>query len=251
MVADKLWRGLVASLVEHWAPVGRPPLLLDATLGNASGRKVDGAGFFKLAPPRTGRRGRPRTSMGSPLKKGVASVGVPRQGCGTAGKVESCQIGIFLRSPSEPSPMGTPPRPPLARRPRCPRLLPGPGPHRALAPGPGDGGLDPVGRGAVPQRGEGGDRAGPGRGPALAEPAPAPHLIDAGRCLVGLTVPERRRLLVVAVPAFPGAGRVTRNGRDGDDSEAFAGSSLTRLASGAWPPSPRPLGRWGPRAGTW
>src|SRR5579875_2536104 len=181
MVADKLWRGLVASLVEHWAPVGRPPLLLDATLGNASGRKVDGAGFFKLAPPRTGRRGRPRTSMGSPLKKGVASVGVPRQGCGTAGKVESCQIGIFLRSPSEPSPMGTPPRPPLARRPRRPRLLPGPGPHRALAPGPGDGGLDPVGRGAVPRGGEGGDRAGPGRGPALAGPAPAPHLIDASR----------------------------------------------------------------------
>src|SRR5579875_455556 len=103
-------------------------------------------------------------------------------------------------APSGPPPTRSPPRPSLARRPRRPRLLPGPGPDRALAPGAGNGGRDPVGRGAVPQRGEGGKRAGPGRGLALVEPAPAPHLIDAGRCLVGLTVPEGRRLRVVALP---------------------------------------------------
>ncbi|HZV51466.1 MAG TPA: transposase [Candidatus Dormibacteraeota bacterium] len=33
------------------------------------------------------------------LKKGVASVGVQRQDCGTAGKVEGCQIGVFLGVP--------------------------------------------------------------------------------------------------------------------------------------------------------
>ncbi len=72
-------------------------------------------------------------------------------------------------SSSGPVPMGCPPHPPLARRPQRPRLLPGPGPDRGHAPEPGDGGRDPVGRGAVPRGGEGGDRAGPGRGPVLAE----------------------------------------------------------------------------------
>ncbi|HLH69081.1 MAG TPA: hypothetical protein VKY90_08655 [Candidatus Dormibacteraeota bacterium] len=33
---------------------------------------------------------------GEPLKKGVASVGVPRQGCGTASEVERCRIGVLL-----------------------------------------------------------------------------------------------------------------------------------------------------------
>jgi hypothetical protein len=37
--------------------------------------------------------------MGSLWRRRVASVGVPRQECGTAGKVESGQIGIFLGSP--------------------------------------------------------------------------------------------------------------------------------------------------------
>ena len=43
---DELWRHLVVQLVEHWAPAGRLVLLLDDTLVNKSGRKVDGAGYF-------------------------------------------------------------------------------------------------------------------------------------------------------------------------------------------------------------
>jgi hypothetical protein len=43
---DELWRRLVVQLVEHWAPEGRLVLLLDDTLVNKSGRKVDGAGYF-------------------------------------------------------------------------------------------------------------------------------------------------------------------------------------------------------------
>ena len=43
---DELWRCLVVQLVEHWVPEGRLALLLDDTLVNKSGRKVDGAGFF-------------------------------------------------------------------------------------------------------------------------------------------------------------------------------------------------------------
>jgi DDE superfamily endonuclease len=43
---DELWRRLVVHLVERWAPEGRLVLLLDDTLVNKSGRKVDGAGFF-------------------------------------------------------------------------------------------------------------------------------------------------------------------------------------------------------------
>jgi hypothetical protein len=43
---DELWRRLVVHLVEHWAPEGRLTLLLDDTLVNKSGRKVDGAGYF-------------------------------------------------------------------------------------------------------------------------------------------------------------------------------------------------------------
>jgi hypothetical protein len=43
---DELWRRLVVQLVERWAPDGLLTLLLDDTLVNKSGRKVDGAGFF-------------------------------------------------------------------------------------------------------------------------------------------------------------------------------------------------------------
>lgn len=43
---DELWRRLVIQLVEHWASEGRLILLLDDTLVNKSGRKVDGAGYF-------------------------------------------------------------------------------------------------------------------------------------------------------------------------------------------------------------
>jgi DDE superfamily endonuclease len=43
---DELWRRLVVHLVEHWVPEARLTLLLDDTLVNKSGRKVDGAGFF-------------------------------------------------------------------------------------------------------------------------------------------------------------------------------------------------------------
>jgi hypothetical protein len=43
---DELWRRLVVHLVEHWVPDGLLTLLLDDTLVNKSGRKVDGAGFF-------------------------------------------------------------------------------------------------------------------------------------------------------------------------------------------------------------
>src|SRR5579875_2846485 len=123
------------------------------------------------------------------------------------------------------------PCPPLARRPRRPRLLPGPGPHRALAPGPGDGGRDPVGRRAVPQRGEGGERAGPGRGLALVEPAPAPHLIDAGRCLAGLTVPEGRRLRVVALPRPRAHRSLVWWGRGGDGRSASAPGAATTVVA--------------------
>ncbi len=125
---------------------------------------------------------------------------------------------------------------------------------------------DPVGRGAVPQRGEGGDRAGPGRGPALAEPAPAPHLIDAGRCLAGGDpppgrgatrggpparpgVPEGHRLLVVALPAsapelrpvwswwtrsswIPGCARV--------GSLGLAPAATPASRRGGWGPGSRP-----------
>ncbi len=43
---DELWRRLVVHLIERWAPEGRLTLLLDDSLVNKSGRKVDGAGFF-------------------------------------------------------------------------------------------------------------------------------------------------------------------------------------------------------------
>ena len=43
---DELWRHLVVQLVERWAPAGRLVLLLDDTLVNKRGRKVDGAGYF-------------------------------------------------------------------------------------------------------------------------------------------------------------------------------------------------------------
>jgi hypothetical protein len=43
---DELWRRLVVHLVERWVPDGLLTLLLDDTLVNKSGRKVDGAGFF-------------------------------------------------------------------------------------------------------------------------------------------------------------------------------------------------------------
>jgi len=43
---DELWRRLVVHLVERWAPEGRLVLLLDDTLVNKRGRKVDGAGYF-------------------------------------------------------------------------------------------------------------------------------------------------------------------------------------------------------------
>jgi hypothetical protein len=43
---DELWRRLVVHLVQHWVPDGLLTLLLDDTLVNKSGHKVDGAGFF-------------------------------------------------------------------------------------------------------------------------------------------------------------------------------------------------------------
>ena len=44
---DALWGRLVRLLVQHWAPAdGRLTLLLDGTLVNKTGRKIDGAGFF-------------------------------------------------------------------------------------------------------------------------------------------------------------------------------------------------------------
>jgi hypothetical protein len=43
---DELWWRLVVQLVEQGAPEGRLALLLDDTLVNKSGRKVDGAGYF-------------------------------------------------------------------------------------------------------------------------------------------------------------------------------------------------------------
>jgi hypothetical protein len=43
---DELWRHLVVRLVEHWVPDGVLTLLVDDTLVNKSGRKVDGASFF-------------------------------------------------------------------------------------------------------------------------------------------------------------------------------------------------------------
>jgi hypothetical protein len=43
---DELWRRLVVHLVEHLVPDRLLTLLLDDTLVNKSGRKVDGAGFF-------------------------------------------------------------------------------------------------------------------------------------------------------------------------------------------------------------
>jgi hypothetical protein len=43
---DELWRRLVVQLVERWAPDGQLTLLLDDTLVNKSGRKVNGAGLF-------------------------------------------------------------------------------------------------------------------------------------------------------------------------------------------------------------
>jgi SRSO17 transposase len=33
-------------------------------------------------------------------KKGTTSVGVGRQDCGTAGKVDNCQLGVFLADAS-------------------------------------------------------------------------------------------------------------------------------------------------------
>lgn len=43
---DELWRRLVVHLVQHWVAGDLLTLLLDDTLVNKSGRKVDGAGFF-------------------------------------------------------------------------------------------------------------------------------------------------------------------------------------------------------------
>lgn len=43
---DELWRRLVVHLVERWAPKSQLTLLLDDSLVNKSGRKVDGAGYF-------------------------------------------------------------------------------------------------------------------------------------------------------------------------------------------------------------
>ena len=43
---DELWRRLVVHLVQHWVPGPLLTLLLDDTLINKSGRKVNGAGFF-------------------------------------------------------------------------------------------------------------------------------------------------------------------------------------------------------------
>jgi DDE superfamily endonuclease len=43
---DELWRRLVVHLVQHWVEGKQVILLLDDTLVNKSGRKVDGAGYF-------------------------------------------------------------------------------------------------------------------------------------------------------------------------------------------------------------
>ncbi len=43
---DQLWCHLVRQVVQHWVPDGRLTLLLDDSLVNKSGRKVDGAGYF-------------------------------------------------------------------------------------------------------------------------------------------------------------------------------------------------------------
>ncbi len=43
---DELWRRLVVHLVERWASESLLTLLLDDSLVNKSGRKVDGAGYF-------------------------------------------------------------------------------------------------------------------------------------------------------------------------------------------------------------
>jgi SRSO17 transposase len=40
------------------------------------------------------------------LKKGTTSVGVQRQYSGTAGKVENCQLGVFLAYASAGQPRG-------------------------------------------------------------------------------------------------------------------------------------------------
>ncbi len=48
---DELWRHLVVHLVERWASESRLTLLLDDSLVNKSGRKVDGAGYFHMCNP--------------------------------------------------------------------------------------------------------------------------------------------------------------------------------------------------------
>jgi len=46
---DELWRLLLCCLVDHWAPEGVIDLHLDDTLIHKTGRKVEGAGFFRDA----------------------------------------------------------------------------------------------------------------------------------------------------------------------------------------------------------
>jgi hypothetical protein len=158
--------------------------------------------------------------------------------------------------------MGSPPRPPLPQRSRRPRLRPGPGPDRGLAPGPGEGGRDALRRGAVSRGGEEGDRAGPGRGPALAELVPPPHPVPAGPCLAGFdpkpgggasrgcpsglassTVPEVCRLLAVALPP----GHLGLPGHCGVELDLPVDLASVVRCRGPRPPRPEPVRSRGTR----
>ena len=102
---DELWRRLVVLLVQHWVPSGVVTALLDDTLVNKSGRKVDGAGWFR-----------------DPVTSTVV-----------AHKVSAWGLNVVVLAPRVPSPWGGEP---LAQP------VPGTGPPQGRAQPRGSGGHD-------------------------------------------------------------------------------------------------------------